>query len=214
MKKLLSTLLVLTLFIVTAQVAFAEPVDITELDADTDELLLEVEKATEVDDLKLDDAVQELEELDDETKEQEVQEKSRIVRIAEIIIEQIEMRLEFAENTKKVYKLSKEIKDVLKQTKRELNDIRTNPDREVNGQDFDDIKYLYKKTKNDIKSAEYTVGNIAKQITRYAKYVRNREFVKANATFKNILKLQKQQIEFVELILEDAGLILNRLQEV
>lgn len=214
MKRLLSTLLVLTLFIATAQVAFAEPVDITELDTETDELILEVEKATKVDDLELDEAVQELEELDDKTKEQEVKEKSRIVRIAEVIIEQIEMRLEFAENARNVYELSKEIKDVLKEIKSELNDIRTNPDREVNGQDFDDIKYLYKKAKNDIKSAEYTVGNIAKETAKYVKYVRNREFVKANATFKNILKLQEQQIEFVELIFEDASLILNRLQEV
>lgn len=207
MKRLLSLLLVLTLMLALAPVALAkEPVDeaIDETDVIIEDIDTLMNQEAEVEIENTSKEIENLDVDDDVVIEEDENGQSRIARLAEIISRQIELKTEFVQNTKGVYRLLLDTKTTLQDIKEEIKDIRVSEDRSLDGKDFELIKANHKKLKADLRNAQYKAGDIAKESAVYIRHVKNRQFVKAVASFEKILDLQKQQIKLLETILEDA----------
>lgn len=200
MKKKLATLLVMAI-LMTSATAFAQPMtpvdngmkDVTEILEDVDALVENVDTH--------------------ESKLKRNLDFDRAIDVLQYILRRIELKAQFVQNSREIWSLSKEIDSNLKRIVQEMEDI-VKSDREFTADQYYEVKQLRKEIQQDIREADYRIGSIAKETITFAKKVRNKEFIKAQNTFNNILILQKQQIEFLEMILENTQNLLILLQSV
>lgn len=200
MKKKLATLLVMAI-LMTSATAFAQPMTPVDNDMkDVAEILEDVDALVENVDTH-------------ESKLKRNLDFDRAIDVLQYILRRIELKAQFVQNSREIWSLSKEIDGNLKRIVQEMEDI-VKSDREFTADQYYEVKQLRKEIQQNIREADYRIGSIAKETITFAKEVRNKEFIKAQNTFNNILILQKQQIEFLEMILENTQNLLILLQSV
>lgn len=130
-----------------------------------------------------------------------VQEKFRIVETVVGVAEnQYQMKKDFTQNSAEVYRLTADVKKNSENLKQEIKYIIKDSDRTITPEDYANIRQGIDSLKNDIAANEYIAGSIAKETTNYFRFVKQKQFIKANRSFEKILTLQEEQIELLNII--------------
>lgn len=184
----------------------------------------------EVKDVELENAIHEMEQL--ETLEDEPIPRaadmqasnnipSRIEKgfqkarwVIDVVNRQIDLKYQFVTNAGNTYRLTGQINENLNEIKRELKDIVRAPDREFTGQQFDQIKAINRELKEELKTIDYTTGQMTREVRQYIGHVRERQIKDAVRVFENMVYVQQRQIELLELILYNTELLLECLYNV
>ena len=222
MKKFI-TVLTLSLLLATFSTGFVHA-EAQVLPQEVDEVLNELERMSDnivdTNNLKLEDAMEEVLELKDDIPAKverlegfyyKVQDGAKA--IAEIVERQYNGKKQFVLNTKEVYELSVQLQEDLSDLRLEMKDLIKDKDREIDKETYGEIRDITNTLKQEIKENDYIVGEIAKEVKTYLRLVKDKKFRDAIRSFERILILQDQQIELLKIIdrniLELNDILLN-----
>lgn len=222
MKKFI-TVLTLSLLLATFSTGFVHA-EAQVLPQEVDEVLNELERMSDnivdTNNLKLEEAMEEVLELKDDIPAKverleglyhRVQDGAKA--IAEIVERQYDGKKQFVLNTKEVYELSVQLQEDLSDLRLEMKDLIKDKDREIDKETYGEIRDTTNTLKQEIKENDYIVGEIAKEVKTYLRLVKDKKFRDAVRSFERILILQDQQIELLKIIdrniLELNDILLN-----
>ena len=222
MKKFI-TVLTLSLLLATFSTGFVHA-EAQVLPQEVDEVLNELERMSDnivdTNNLKLEEAIEEVLELKDDIPAKverleglyhRVQDGAKA--IAEIVERQYDGKKQFVLNTKEVYELSVQLQEDLSDLRLEMKDLIKDKDREIGKETYGEIRNTTNTLKQEIKENDYIVGEIAKEVKTYLRLVKDKKFRDAVRSFERILILQDQQIELLKIIdrniLELNDILLN-----
>lgn len=222
MKKFI-TVLTLSLLLATFSTGFVHA-EAQVLPQEVDEVLNELERMSDnivdTNNLKLEEAIEEVLELKDDIPAKverleglyhRVQDGAKA--IAEIVERQYDGKKQFVLNTKEVYELSVQLQEDLSDLRLEMKDLIKDKDREIDKETYGEIRNTTNTLKQEIKENDYIVGEIAKEVKTYLRLVKDKKFRDAVRSFERILILQDQQIELLKIIdrniLELNDILLN-----
>lgn len=222
MKKFI-TVLTLSLLLATFSTGFVHA-EAQVLPQEVDEVLNELERMSDnivdTNNLKLEEAMEEVLELKDDIPAKverleglyhRVQDGAKA--IAEIVERQYDGKKQFVLNTKEVYELSVQLQEDLSDLRLEMKDLIKDKDREIDKETYGEIRNTTNTLKQEIKENDYIVGEIAKEVKTYLRLVKDKKFRDAVRSFERILILQDQQIELLKIIdrniLELNDILLN-----
>lgn len=219
MRKTISMLLVLSLIlgltmspvVVSAQV---EPVGKNELVLNVaDELLQDVtnyqyvNKSTFVgeQDLMLNEIPDIVEEISDYTFWQKLR------TYLDVTLTKAELKGQYAQNTRELIRLNRQLDSNLKDIRAEFKDIRKSG-RVLNEAQYIELIAITKDTKMTIKNSDYILGSMAAEKVILAKQIKNREFINALLTVEQMINLQNERIDLLNQLVVQTGLALDSLK--
>lgn len=135
-------------------------------------------------------------------------------KVIDIVNRQIQMKSQFIQNIIEVYNTAAKIEKDMISIKNELNDIITSNERDLTGEEYEQIKKSIKELKREAKEADYIAGSILKETKNYIGHVRKKEFRKAIISFERIVELQQQQIEMLKTLEKNTSRLKEDLSKV
>jgi len=139
--------------------------------------------------------------------------KDKFKRLIELVVKKVELQSQFVKNSADIYNLDVEIIRNLKEIKYELKDIRKTADRTITYQQYETIKDAYQNMKSEVNAVNLRPGSMTKEVVKCMTYIKNREFVSAVDSVRNIIELQQKQIEILNSVLNCTEVVKNSLQD-